>query len=124
MFQGGHCIVAGITYVCEDEIPRLLSEKCLSFEYEGSVHGESLEKQVCGRELIDFLNGYSLEVPASGIPGSSATQTLHVLTGNDLPMLNSKCLLVDDHKVCWEKEPLAKPFDFIDNRCRVDSIDD
>ena len=35
MFQGGHCIVAGNTYVCEDEIPHLLDEKCLDFSYEG-----------------------------------------------------------------------------------------
>ena len=39
-------------------------------------------------------------------------------------MLDTKCLLVDDHRVCWDKEPVAKPFDFVNNRCRVDPNDD
>ena len=42
-----------------------------------------------------------------------------MVTGNDLPMLNAKCLLIDGHKVCWDNEPVAKPFDFIDKRCKV-----
>ena len=42
-----------------------------------------------------------------------------MVTGNDLPMLSAKCLLIDDHKVCWDGEPVAKPFDFIDKRCKV-----
>ena len=116
--------MAGNTYVCEDEIPRLLQEKCLTFGYEGTLDGEELEEKVCGRDLIDFLNGYSLQVPASSMADSDRTQMLHVLTGNDLPMVNLVCLRVNDQKVCWEKEPVAKPFDFIDNRCRIDPVSD
>ena len=71
------------------------------------------------------MNGYSIEVPSSSLAADAdATQTMHILTGNDLPMLDPKCLLVDDHKICWEKEPVAKPFDFVNNRCRINQEDD
>jgi len=68
---------------------------------------------VCGRELIDFLYGYPLVT-------ETGEQSLIVITGNDLLMLSPQCLLIDGYKVCWENESVARPFDFIDNRCAVD----
>ena len=75
------------------------------------------EQRVCGRPLIDFLNGKPLETKESKV--------IRVKTGNDILMLSAKCLLVHgDYKLCWEHEPVAKPFEFIDNRCKVIEMDD
>ena len=104
---------AGLSYICEDDIPAILSEKCISIQYNRpQISSDPSETKVCGRQLIDFLYGYPLELEADIPP-------LTVITGNDLPMLTPQCLLVDAHKVCWETEPVARPFDFVDNRCRV-----
>lgn len=107
-------MLAGLTYVCEDDISHILEQKCIDIDYEG-LNEEILTRNVCGRELIDFLNGYPIEVQDS--------KTITVVTGNDLPMLNAQCLLIDGYKLCWDDEPVAKPFEFIDNRCRVDKVD-
>ena len=67
------------------------------------------------------MNGYPLDLTNSEKVGEDDFHQLNftVVTGNDLPMLNAKCLLIDEHKVCWDDEPVAKPFDFIDKRCKV-----
>ena len=31
--QGGSCLMAGLTYVCEDDISHILREKCIDIEY-------------------------------------------------------------------------------------------
>ena len=103
--------MAGLTYICENDISSILQEKCIDIEYLG-VDGVQ-DKKVCGRDLIDFLNGYPLAA-------ENADSALIVTTGNDLKMLSPQCLLIDDYKVCWDSEPVARPFDFIDNRCAVD----
>lgn len=121
--QGGSCLLAGQTYVCEDDIPLILEHKCIDIKYEGlSLEDEVTvyDKHVCGRELIDFLNGYPLDV---SLPHSAERQLLRVVTGNDLTMLTAKCLLLEGYQLCWENQPVARPFDFIDNRCSVDTLD-
>ena len=75
------------------------------------------DKRICGRELIDFLYGYPVET-------GDEPALLTVTTGNDLTMLSPHCLLVDGYKLCWDKDPVAKPFDFIANRCSVDTEDE
>jgi len=115
MFNGGECLLAGNTYVCEDQIPSILSEKCIDIDID---HDESSQVffRLCGKKLIKFLNGTAVEVPSTG-------QILRVVTGNDLPMLDSHCIVADGYKVCWEDGSVAKPFDFINNRCSVDPQD-
>jgi len=112
--QGGACLLAGLTYICEDDIASILEDNCIDIEYQGV--DRIRDKRVCGRQLIDFLTGYPLET-------ETGINSLIVVTGNDLQMLTPQCLLVDGHKLCWENEPVAKPFDFIANRCRVDAED-
>ena len=51
------CLKAGLTYVCDSDIEYILEQKCININYLG-LDGESeLEQNVCGRALIDFLNG-------------------------------------------------------------------
>ena len=109
--------MAGLTYVCEDDIEHILEHKCIDINYPGLLTDQVNEQRVCGRQLIDFLNGTPVETKDG--------QIIRVQTGNDLPMLSAKCLLVhDDYKLCWEREPVAKPFEFIDNRCKVLEMED
>jgi hypothetical protein len=61
--------------------------------------------------LIDFLNGGPLT--------TKNDQIIRVQTGNDLHMLSANCILVEGYQVCWQNDPVAKPFEFIDNRCEV-----
>ena len=61
------------------------------------------DKRICGRQLIDFLDGYPIET-------GDEPPLLTVTTGNDLLMLSPQCLLVDGYKLCWEDESMAKPF--------------
>lgn len=67
--------------------------------------------RICGRPLIDFLNGDPYI--------TDDKQVVRVKTGNDLTMLSAKCILVDGYSICWNHEPVARPFDFIDNRCEI-----
>ena len=117
--------MAGLTYVCEDDIQHILEHKCIDINYMAERlydEPEMAEQKVCGRQLIDFLNGAPIE--------TNDGQMLRVYTGNDLTMLSAKCLQVfggknhDDYKLCWERSPVAKPFEYIDNRCQVLEMDD
>lgn len=69
---------AGLTYICEDDISQILTEKCIDVEFQGEDRVR--DKRICGRKLIDFLYGYPIET------GDEPSQ-LTVTTGNDLPML-------------------------------------
>lgn len=31
--QGGTCLLAGLTYICEDDISTILEEKCIDIEF-------------------------------------------------------------------------------------------
>lgn len=64
-FQGGQCLLAGQSYVCEDDIPRILDEKCIEINYEGLLDKHLLQASICDRELINFLNGEPFTAPAS-----------------------------------------------------------
>lgn len=73
---------------------------------------------MCGRQLVDFLYGQGINVPLGD--SLSEWQEVRVVTGNDIEMLSAQCLLLDGYQVCWENEPVARPFEFIDHRCSVD----
>lgn len=66
---------------------------------------------LCDRELVDFLHGNPII-----IDGPDSDQ-LTIITGNDIPMLNEKCLTIDGFNVCWES--VAKPYEFIDQKCNM-----
>ena len=63
--------MAGLTYVCEDDIAHILEHKCIDIKYEvekadglDNNHQAAVltqEQRVCGRPLIDFLNGKPLK---------------------------------------------------------------
>ena len=61
--------MAGLTYVCEDDFSYILEHKCIEIDYRGlEEKTEFLQKKVCGRELINFLNGFPIEVPSTKWP--------------------------------------------------------
>ena len=43
------------------------------------------------------------------------SDVLTIVTGNDIPMLDEKCLAIDGYKACWEE--VAKPYEFINKKC-------
>ena len=55
--EGGSCLLAGLTYVCEDDITAILADKCIDIIYEDKTAAEApvRDRKVCNRELIDFL---------------------------------------------------------------------
>ncbi len=87
-------MLAGQTYICDDDIPGILQSKCIDVKYQGITDDEILNQNICGRDLIDFLNGKGIRVPSSKSPLGDAlepskSQMLEVLTGNDLEMINA-----------------------------------
>ena len=42
-FQGGTCLLAGLTYVCEDDIGHILEQKCIDINYNG-LDGNSVQE--------------------------------------------------------------------------------
>ena len=100
--------MAGLTWVCRDQIPDLLQTKCLPFAYESEIAG-LVEARVCGRKLVNFLNGKPFKINRS--------EAVSIKTANDVETFNSNCLTVDGFNVCWES--VVKPYDFMDQRCRL-----
>ena len=102
--NGGRCVLAGFTYICQEDARVILQNKCIEFFYE-SIDGVK-PKEICGRELVNFFHGKPVAI--DGLYSNKLT----IVTGNDIPILNERCLTVQGFHVCWES--VAKPYEFID----------
>ena len=107
--NGGRCMLAGFTYICEEDVHAILKNKCINFFYESRTGIK--QRQVCGRQLVNFFHGRPIEV--DGLYSNKLT----LVTGNDIPMLNEKCITIDGYNACWED--MAKPYEFIEKKCQM-----
>ena len=53
--NGGRCVLAGFTYICQEDARVILQNKCIELFYE-SIDGVK-PKEICGRELVNFFHG-------------------------------------------------------------------
>ena len=53
--NGGRCMLAGLTFICEEDVHPILQNKCINFHYQ-SWNGVK-PGSVCERELVNFLHG-------------------------------------------------------------------
>ena len=108
--------MAGYTYICKEDIPQIIETQCIDFSYD-SFAGLS-SKHLCGRDMIDFLNGMPFEIHNKLNP--TLQREIKVYTANDIQMDSVNCMVVDGSNVCWNKPgAIARPFNFMDNKCKA-----